>query len=255
MKTIFTLLFVFMVSILPHAYAKDNKVLIPTGKATIGTDNAELKQQLANPRAKTEWYLNETPKRIIELVGFYIDKTEVTNSDFTKIFTKHFYPSNLTDHPAVNVTWAEADSYCRKSGGHLPTEEEWEYAARGEKGSIYPWGDNFEPDYAVYGSRGSMGSEVKPGSYKLEESGSTLLGGTSPVGSRLKGKSESGIYDMAGNVWEWVDGWYDKEKNLRTLKGGSWLSPKESLRSAVRLGDSPNSHFNDYGFRCAYSID
>jgi iron(II)-dependent oxidoreductase len=255
MRRLNLILLAFLVSFPATAFSEGKKVKIPAGNATVGTDNADLKLQLTNPRAKAEWFLDETPKKSVDIGGFYLDETEVTNTDFIKIFPQHIFPFNLADHPAVNVTWGQADSYCRKSDGRLPTEEEWERAARGDNGTIYPWGDSFEPDNAVFGSKGSMGNETKVGSFKREESGSTLLGGTSTVGSRANGRSANGIHDMAGNVWEWVDGWYDKEKNLRLLKGGSWLSPKESLRSAAKLGDTPNSRFNDYGFRCAYNID
>lgn len=81
-----------------------------------------------------------------------------------------------------------------------------------------------------------------------------MLGGTRLAGSLESGKSPFGAYDMAGNAWEWVDGWYDSENKQRIVKGGSWLTPQESVRSAARLGDSGTERYNDFGFRCAYDL-
>ncbi len=218
----------------------------------MGSDPAQLENQLAGTRAKVEWYLDEAPQKKVEVKAFMIDITEVTNTQYKQIFPKHIFPENLRDHPAVNVTWGKADEYCKAVGGRLPTEAEWERAARGNDERIYPWGDKFTQDKAVYLGTITEGSKLKVGSFEREQSVSTQLGGTSPAGSLEKGKSPFGLSDMAGNAWEWVDGWYDKTKKLRLLKGGSWLSPQPSLRISTRLGDMEDGVFNDYGFRCAY---
>lgn len=228
-----------------------NKIQIPAGIATIGSDEETLKAKLQGSNARFEWFADETPQRKVKVHAFLIDSTEVTNEQYKKVFPQHEFPANLSDHPAVNVTWKEADEYCRKVGGRLPAETEFERAARGDDGRAYPWGNEFDPQRAVYGD--SSDSRLKVGSFELETSGSNLLGGTSPAGYIEDGKSPFGVYGMAGNVWEWQAGWYNEEKKLRLLKGGSWLTSKESLRSSTRLGDAGDSKFNDYGFRCVYS--
>ncbi len=225
---------------------------IPSGFVIMGTDAAALQSQLGDKRAKPEWYIDETPQRKVEVKEFLIDSTEVTNERFKEPNPEHSYPQNLRDHPVVNVTWEEADAFCKSAGGRLPTQAQWERAARGDDGRIYPWGNGFVAENSIFMDTPGVDARLRVGSYSLEESASSLLGGTKPVRSREKGKSPFGIYDMAGNAWEWVDGWYDEDKNLRLLKGGSWLTPQASLRSAARLGDAPKSRYNDYGFRCAY---
>lgn len=228
-------------------------IAIPEGMATIGSDHLEIDALKVHPLAKTRWYADEIPRRKVTIKAFRIDATEVTNTRYKELVPDHTFPPNLAGHPVVNVTWQEAHDFCGKAGGSLPTEEQWERAARGDAGLTYPWGNQFDPSKAVFKDDPSGGSEkLKVGSFEKESSGETLLGGTKPAGLKTGGKSPFGLSDMAGNAWEWVSGWYDEKKGLRLLKGGSWLTPPESLRSAARLGDSPGSRFNDYGFRCAY---
>lgn len=236
------------------AAGPDNAVItIPEGMAMMGSDQAEIEALKVHPLAKTRWYADETPKKKIRVKAFAIDATEVTNARFKELVPSHTFPPNLAGHPVVNVTWKEADEFCMNAGGRLPTEEEWERAARGDAGLAYPWGNEFDQSRAAFKDDPSDGSEkLKVGSFEKEQAGETRLGGTKPAGLKTGGKSPFGLSDMSGNAWEWVAGWYDEKKGLRLLKGGSWLTPPESLRSAVRLGDAPGSRFNDYGFRCAY---
>lgn len=248
--------FIFMVLAVPPASASEyRKITVPAGFATVGTDMTELKKQFKNPRAKPEWYADETPQRKIKLGAFMIGATEVTNIEYRLFNPKHSYPENLKNHPVVNITWQNAYDYCKSVGGRLPTEAEWERAARGDDGRIFPWGSEFIPGNTIFVGTGGTEAKLKVGSFALETSGSRQLGGTRPVGSVEAGKSPFGVYDMAGNAWEWVDGWYDKEKKLRLLKGGSWLTPMESVRSAARLGDGGKDRYNDFGFRCAFDIN
>jgi formylglycine-generating enzyme required for sulfatase activity len=145
-------------------------------------------------------------------------------------------------HPVVNVTWDEAQAYCEWEGGRLPTEAEWEYAARGGlEGRVYPWGDKFLGEGNAFASRGA-----------------DRWGFTAPVGSFEPNRF--GLRNMAGNVWEWTASLYrptrdaaveDHGYELRTIKGGSWDSLPARLRSSARIGLSRQGRHNLYvGFRC-----
>ena len=229
-----------------------SRVLIPKGTVILGTDKETLKKLMTAKDAKPEWYADETPAAKTETGAFEIDVYEVTNMRYKEIVKDHTFPPNLASHPVVNILWKEADDFCRAAGGRLPTEAEWVRAARGDTANAYPWGNEFNPKNTVYMDSADAG-KMKAGSYEAESSGENELGGTRPAGSFEAGKSPFGVYDMAGNAWEWVDGWYDEGKQLRMLKGGSWVSPAESLRVATRLGDGGGRKFNDYGFRCVYN--
>ena len=230
---------------------KSDMVLIPSGEFTMGSSDNEIVDIINKfgGKAKPVWYKNETPKKKVFVKDFYIDKYEVANSQYKRFKTDHVISFGRDNHPAVNIKWAEADAYCRWLGNRLPTEEEWEKAARGTDGRQFPWGNDFDKAKANTAASG-LGGEARVGSYKEETTASLFPGGTVPVGSLEKGVSPYGVHDMAGNVWEWTDTWYDKEKGLKVLKGGSWIAPPISARSAVRLADNPFVMSNDYGFRC-----
>ncbi len=235
------------------ASTASDRIEIPAGTAVVGADSVDIKKELAGTPAHPEWYKNESPKRKVDLKSFSIDRLEVTNTRYKSLLPDHTFPPNLAQRPAVNVTFDDAEKFCRAAGGRLPTEEEWERAARGDKGYVYPWGDQFDGGLAVYsGSSGGGSQNLKIGSYDLQQSSSSILGGTHKVGSVPGGASPFGLLDMAGNVWEWVTGSYNKKEGLHILKGGSWLTPQASLRSSTRLVDPGLKHYNDFGFRCAY---
>jgi formylglycine-generating enzyme required for sulfatase activity len=180
---------------------------------------------------------------------FWIDRTEVTNDQFNHFHGVAANPGRWTnpDRPRNNITWAEARDYCRLRGARLPTEAEWEYAARGPDDLIYPWGNEFDPDKVA----------------------DTRLAGnqTVAVGSRPAGKSWVGALDMTGNVWEWVSSAYrpypydatdGREQDVRNavvqrvLRGGSWLTNDYyNLRTTSRNGQYSISRGDLVGIRCA----
>ena len=180
--------------------------------------------------------------------AFFMDAFEVTVGLFKKFLKSSGYkPAEPIDwnkvykysptdkHPMIYVTWHDATAYAKWVGKRLPTEKEWEYAARG--GLIkkeYVWGDDeaVARDYANYDGTG--------GKDKREY--------CAPVGSFKP--NGYGLYDMGGNVWEWCQDWYDSNKTRRVLRGGSWNDPSSNLRAASRFGYFPTLPYDYLGFRC-----
>ncbi len=183
---------------------------------------------------------------------FWIDKTEVTNAQFATFQGKAaegaYYPGDM--RPRTRITWDEAQAFCESRGARLPTEAEWEFAARGPDAWRYPWGDDFDPDYVVYGGNASDASAV---------------------GSLLAGASWVGALDMSGNVWEWVADWHSGEYYAtlpngvvnptgpisgakRVLRGGSYADEDYfKTRAAFREDYFPLYTERTVGFRCASS--
>lgn len=155
--------------------------------------------------------------------------------------------------PVTGVSWYDAEAYCRALGKRLPTEVEWEKAARGAQGFVYPWGNVWSEDKANFGAN----TEGEPG--------------VTPGGAFPQGRSPYGVEDMAGNVMEWVDDWYRaypggdyQTKNFgeqyKVARGGGWgglghYVLSQFYRGSYRFNLRPNSRFNDLGFRCARSTD
>lgn len=177
---------------------------------------------------------------------FWIDKYEVNNGQFTLLGGKAEKESRHTSiiMPRDNVTWAEAQAFCLLRGGRLPTEREWEYAARGVEGWLYPWGNTFNADNLVYMNNANHTAAT--------------------VGSRPAGASWVGAVDMAGNLWEWTlskladypynhrDGRESLHNNgdRRILRGGSWQSYANLTQTAHRNNSFPSASSYNFGFRC-----
>jgi formylglycine-generating enzyme required for sulfatase activity len=182
----------------------------------------------------------------LSLSSFYMDQYEVSTAQYAMFMAKvgaekpaHWPTSDLASHgqkPVVGVTWHEAEAYCRQYGKRLPTEQEWEKAARGTDGRLYPWG-NEEP----------TSLHANFGKCCVFKSYDFLVN----IGSLEAGKSPYGLYDMAGNVWEWTSSDYDDSGKEKVLRGGSWGSNPQRLRSANRNNIEPMFRVADIGFRCA----
>lgn len=222
-------------------------VLIPQGEFRIGS---------------TDGKVDEQPVHRVRLDAFWMDQTEVTNAQYKKCaasglctnpslgdsFTRHeYYTSDneqYADFPVIHVNWYQAAAYCKWAGGRLPTEAEWEAAARGTDGRTYPMGDAVAKGSANYAG---------------------FVGDTTRVGSYPSGSSPYGVLDMAGNVWEWASDWYDQDfysrspdrnptgppsGSSRVLRGGSWEDDSDLLRSANRNFNDPLISTTTWGFRC-----
>ena len=221
-------------------------IFVPAGEFEMGSDTTD-------PRADQD----EFPHHMVYLDAFWIDRTEVTNAMYRACIeagvckpparTQHYLQSGFEDHPIIGVSWDEALAYCGWAGRRLPSEAEWEKAARGIDGRIYPWGDE-SPSVNLL----NFDQHVHQ---------------TTPVGSYPDGASPYGVLDMAGNAWEWVlDGYSpeyysispgenpisDSPVNRRVLRGGNWDSNEEGARSANRFWAFPRRNDTD-GFRCAKS--
>ena len=235
---------------------KDNApmVLVPGGEFSMGSK-------------KDEGDDDEHPRHGVYLDAYFIDQYEVTVGQYKKFLTatsrrkpRYWDQVSLSDHakkPVVGVSWHDAAAYCQWTGRRLPTEAEWEKAARGTEKRTYPWGDS-DPT----SNRGNFGQDWDDSVIYAEK--------LQPTGSYEQGKSPYGMYDMAGNVWEWVADWYAKDyykkspkKNptgpssgtSKVLRGGSWDDNPATLRSAGRIRISPSFRNAVFGFRCAQDAE
>ena len=224
-------------------------VLVPEGEFEMGSEDG---------------WESEQPVHTVYLFSFWIDQTEVTIQQYKLCveaeaceeprdpdsFTRNGYYTNaaFNNYPVINVSWYDAVKYCEWAGRRLPTEAEWEKAARGVDGNIYPWGDGINCELANY--VGCVGDTDEVGSYPL-------------------GASPYGVLDMSGNVWEWVADWYfigyyeespldyplgPESGAYRVVRGGSWNDYDWYLRTTTRYSYFPDNKRVSIGFRCALSL-
>jgi len=165
-------------------------------------------------------------QRTITLPAFWMDLYEVTTGRYAELRLIQ-YDQVKTHHPVTNVTWHQARQFCLAKGKRLPTDLEWEKAARGTDGRFYPWGNTYAP--------GSVNAENR-------------LGGSTWVGRFEEGRSPYGLYDMAGNVMEWTD---SGDEQSKVFRGGSWASSSQDVRVTSRSSTTPAFPLIDLGFRCA----
>jgi formylglycine-generating enzyme required for sulfatase activity len=217
-------------------------VYVPEGSFLMGSDEGDG---------------DESPEHEVYLDGFWIDQTEVTNAMYAHCVdygacerpnpsSSYYGNSSYDEYPVIHVDWYQAQDYCQWAGRRLPTEAEWEKAARGDDGRIYPWGDESPScNLANY---------------------SECAWDTERVGSYAVGASPYGALDMAGNVWEWVADWYDSDYydnspsenptgpssgEGRVLRSGGWSTNPDLGRASNRNWSIPAGSMMGYGFRCA----
>jgi formylglycine-generating enzyme required for sulfatase activity len=282
----------------------DGMVLIPAGKFLLGSDLTDDNPQTSEFGFNKPLYLDEHPQQQVHLDAYYIDRFEVTNHEYRRFVVERNYwvpdtwqqngylltrelllianpdigtlrelatdvfevgrdvrsldrdtllnlieerRSALDRKPVTGVAWQDAANYCAWAGKRLPTEMEWEKAARGPDGRDFPWGDEWSIDRLNAGRDDALGVR--------------------PVGSIEDGKSYYGLYDMAGNVMEWVDDWYqpypgseyeskDFGEKYKVVRGGGWgglghYVISHFYRTAYRFYLPPDARYDDLGFRCA----
>ncbi|MCC6747899.1 MAG: SUMF1/EgtB/PvdO family nonheme iron enzyme [Deltaproteobacteria bacterium] len=211
---------------------------------------------------------DERPEHRVVVSGLRLDRHEVTNRRYEACVAakqctrpallgshrraEYYGDPRFADYPVIFVDWHQAQAFCRFAGGRLPTEAEWEKAARGPAPSkrVYPWGDS-APD-CLKANHGGPGS---------------CVGDTDRVGRRPAGASLYGAHDLAGNVWEWTADWYaagyyatsdtkdpqgPASGRLKVMRGGCWAAGADSLRVSCRKAELPSSWAYNVGFRCAY---
>lgn len=229
---------IFAVAPVAGESAPDGMVLIKGGCFVMGTNNTyQYEEGWPNHREK--------PAHKVCLDDFYIDPYETTQKKWDSLMTVNRSALRQDDLPVNHITWREAVTYCKKQGHRLPTEAEWEYAARAGTQTENFWGDGVDPDYVWY----------------LDSSFRQLH----PVGS--KKPNPWGLYDMMGSVWEWTADWYSdkyyqnspvknpqgpEQQSWRVIRGASWVDEEKDIRSSIRRrGDADVTLDYWVGVRCA----
>jgi iron(II)-dependent oxidoreductase len=243
--------------------AHDEMVKIPAGTFLMGSDK----------KVDRNAYQPEFPQRRVYLDAYEIDKYEVTTVQFLKFvlatdrkplidwqYEGGNFQETMANHPVMHVSWFDADAYCRWAGKRLPTSAEWEKAARGEDGRVYPWGN--EPAGL---SRANFGRTGLSGPVRDRPERLLLYPPIISVDKYDNGVSPYGVFQLAGNVAEWTADWYDphyyktapdrnpkgpEKGTQRAFRGGGWIDSTPSVRPAQRNGTDPNTKMNWLGFRC-----
>lgn len=241
---------------------------IPAGEFTMGVNMEEAAAECAKTRGECEsiWFSDESPPHLVTLDAYWMDQIEVTNAMYvlcvnagvcapprltgSELVEEYYDNPAYADYPVVYIPWKQADNYCRWAGGRLPTEAEWEKAARGTDGRIFPWG-NARPSCSL--------SNYNP------FFGGLCSGDVSAARSYPEGQSPYQILNMAGNVAEWVLDWYDPnyysispysnpqgpaDGLAKILRGGSWYFDEDFVRTTYRYKQDARYYYSFTGFRC-----
>ncbi len=278
-------------------------VYVPAGEFDMGNTGIQWmwNGSLVNGDLGLQVFTDESPQHRVYLDAYWIDQTEVTVQMFRTFVKATGYetlaeregwgapwkagrmedewphvpatdwqhphgPSSsaVDDHPVVQVSWEDAAAYCEWAGGGLPTEAQWEKAARGTDRRLWPWGSTYE---GAWGNFCDAQCPIERWNQHSYDDGYAL---TAPVGSFPRGASPYGALDMAGNLWEWVADWYDEDYysdspyenpngplsgTERTQRGGAWYDYESWVRTTVRHATPPSTRCDDLGFRCAAPAD
>jgi formylglycine-generating enzyme required for sulfatase activity len=273
----------------------EQMVDVPAGEFEMGITENEINELLkTNPDKSRDMFLDSLPRHTVYLSGFSIDKYEVTNEMFSQFMTASGYKTDAEKdgwgevftgkewsktlganwnhprgpdssiagkekYPVVQVTWADANAYCKWAGRRLPTEAEWEKAARGIDNRKFPWGNGDSSGTLL--NFADKNTQVIGADSSIDDGYQFIA----PVGSYPQGASPYGAMDMAGNVYEWIADWYGptyysyapKENpmgpstgTLRAKRGGAWCSRSVFVQSTYRDGFEPTYKGDDFGFRC-----
>jgi formylglycine-generating enzyme required for sulfatase activity len=276
----------------PHAArpAQPEMVFVPAGTFLMGSTEAQVREAEASYGGGPDHDRPEVPQHVVDLPAFWIDRTEVTQAEYARFVaaTGHRVPDEetvwaapyrwhdghpprgLERHPVTLVSSDDAQAYCAWRGLALPTEEQWEKAARGSEGRTYPWGEAWEAWRVAGAERRSpvpldrieRWTEWWRHTYRDRMRGREV--GTFPVGAFPAGASPWGALDMAGNVFEWVDAEFepypgspfthpDFGQGYRVVRGGDWYLDRIWHRTAARLRAPPDHRVPTIGFRCVRS--
>lgn len=236
-------------------------VCVPAGDFIMGTDTG---------------YSDERPAHPVTLDAYWMDRSEVSNGQYalcvaagvctkpaqggSSEYAVYYANPALADYPVIYINWYQSQVYCAWAGRSLPTEAQWEKAARGTLGWEYPWGNEFDGRRVNYAD---SSTDYEHTDHSINDG----YAGTAPVGAFAQGASPYGALNMAGNVWEWVFDWYapftgerqvnpigpaSGEKHI--LHGGSWINEGADLRAAYRLDFDPSESAFTTGFRCAITL-
>ncbi len=248
--------------------AKDGAALVwvPAGEFSMGTSKEDIGHLLsAHPSWTADSFAGESPRHKVYLDGYWVYTNEVTVAEYRAFCkaTKRAMPdqpkSSTDTFPVVNVSWFDANAYADWAGAALPTEAQWEKAARGTDGRIFPWGNAWDQEKC----NSITDHSPAGGGFKGMRA--------APVGSYPASASPYGAQDMAGNVWEWCADWYDPvyykaaprdnpqgpdAGEMKVLRGGSWGSSSITVRCATRLMEAPDLTYHDCGgFRCVVTTE
>jgi serine/threonine-protein kinase len=270
-------------------------VFVPAGEFLMGASDADLGQVGAGGSPKLAGG-DEQPQHSVYLEAFWIDQTEVTNAQFSNFVNltgykttaeldgygisgderiegaTFYHPRGLKtgiddkpNHPVVQVTWQDAKTYCEWAGARLPTEAEWEKAAKGAANDrVFPWGNGFQPPEINMAEVANFCDASCPRDSN-DPNMNDRFAYTAPVDTFLAGASPYGALNMAGNVWEWVEDSYlgypgnsyelpeTFGEYFKVVRGGSWDNAAQHLRATFRQNNEPHMRSDGTGFRCAVS--